>query len=386
MKYYHLKRYRGVFYYIQHGRRQYGFRITYTDAFGNRHDKSERGLSTVQHAVSKYRKLKPLLADKDYTSLTVQQLCKIFLERRIKQNIGQNDKQIAVSTYTSYQEFLSQGIIPYLGKLPIIELTPTLYRRKCLSKLADKLSHKSVLDINTCFKTALNYAEKRGMITHNPLKNVSPERSYARPNREQLSIRELHEFNHTLVKQPLVDKLIFMTLEHTGMRDGELLGLQWKDINYTSHTIYIRSTRDNHGVRPPKTRASNRNLNVSQNLLHLYKQYYRYCRTYYHNIDRDSFIVRSSRGNAITPSLIPRKLRVILHETGLDNKIGHFVCHGFRHEFASRLLEAGVPVLYVAKYLGHSSPQTTLKFYARALPGKTKNLSAVMEKLDQENK
>ena len=381
MKYYYLKRHRGIFYYLQHGQKKYGYRYYYRDQLQKRHERSRRGFATLRSAMNGYQ----LVQDPAEHHETVGQWCRYFLSRIVKPNVGTRPQDFAISTYTSYRNILDHSILPYLGKISLHRLTPGLYSHKCLSRLAQRqMSHKSILDINTCFKTVLNYAVQNGLLKRSPLMEIHPSAGKPQQERKTMSKIQLAKFNRVLARQNLTDRVIFETLERTGMRAGELLGLRWQDLDFSNHVIEIKHTRDNNGIRPPKTQSSRRNIPVDLNKMHLLKSNYRCCQKKY-NVNRKAYVVLSSRGHPLTPGSVPKRLRRILAKCGFYDLIGRFVCHSFRHQFISELLSSGYDVVDVSKYVGHSNPDTTLKFYARALPGKLKNFGSAIQKINSKS-
>lgn len=83
---------------------------------------------------------------------------------------------------------------------------------------------------------------------------------------------ELKQFNAQVERESILTQVIMYTLEQTGMRRGELCGLQWRDIDFDDLSISINRTRDFNGVRDPKTKDSKRTIRISQKLASLLKK------------------------------------------------------------------------------------------------------------------
>lgn len=84
---------------------------------------------------------------------------------------------------------------------------------------------------------------------------------------------EVKEFGETM-------EFFFLTIAYTGVRKGEAMGLQWKDINFENNTITIERTRDHYGVRPLKTKNSFRTIAVDEVVIKQSVSYTLWCKKY----------------------------------------------------------------------------------------------------------
>ena len=151
----------------------------------------------------------------------------------------------------------------------------------------------------------------------------------------------------------------------TGLRAGELLGVQWSDVDWRGRFIQVQrslvrgveTTPKNHQRRrvdlSPQLRAELRRWRAQQSTAWLARGH-----------QRPAWVFPSSTGTALDESKARKAFNQILDKAGLHRRGPHQM----RHTFASLLLGAGVPITYVSKQLGHRDAAITLRVYAHCLP------------------
>lgn len=159
---------------------------------------------------------------------------------------------------------------------------------------------------------------------------------------------------------------VFLLLAYTGLRRGETCGLQWNNIDFSNRTLTVERTRDNKGVRSPKTKNSYRTILIDDILiqqLKTYKKWYKETRLKFgHHFNNNDFIFISYQtGNPITDNSIVYSLRRIIKKANLKP----ITPHGLRHTHATLLLsqgKRGASLKVVAERLGNT-PQMILDIY-----------------------
>ena len=164
----------------------------------------------------------------------------------------------------------------------------------------------------------------------------------------------------------------------TGMRLGEMLGLQWRDVDFVNKTltvkrtlIELRGSRSVHGEKssptfnPPKTAQSVRTLQLSGVLLPILVRHEERQRAVLASegivCTDDSCVFSSAAGTPVWPSNFSAKFRRFLK----INDLRHVNIHSIRHAFAQNALELGIDLASISRALGHASLQITLDVYAR---------------------
>lgn len=169
-----------------------------------------------------------------------------------------------------------------------------------------------------------------------------------------------------------MDYVVFSTLAYTGMRLGELLALQWKDINFKEHTIAITKTlyspRNNeryYQLLPPKTQGSIRTIKVDPNIISLLKKHKAEQNEIklrmgelYHDL---GFVFARPSGFPEVPKKIEIRMKRLLRIANIHK---HVTPHSLRHTHTSLLIEAGVGIKEIQQRLGHADIETTMNIYA----------------------
>ena len=184
--------------------------------------------------------------------------------------------------------------------------------------------------------------------------------------RPKLKERKIECF--TLAEQKKIESAVFDSKKikmfgivlclYTGLRIGELIALQWKDIDLQKGLLTVsRSCHDTSGgivFDEPKTAASRRVIPLPKQLLPKLKSIKK---------SGNSDFVVSVGGNAVSVRSYQRSFELLLKKLN----IVHRGFHSLRHTFATRALECGMDVKTLSEILGHKNPTVTLNRYAHSL-------------------
>ena len=239
-------------------------------------------------------------------------------------------------------------------------------------KTGKGLSKKTQQHYLTFISDVLLYAKKCGIIDDTPCRDIT----FTKSEQKEKEVYSLSEAKKLLAlideKAPLNYKLFFNLLAYSGMRRGEALGLEYKDIDFTSSVLSIRRTSNYHqgyGVYTdtPKTKSSYRSLYIQPKLLTLIKllqieqkQQALACGDLW--VDSDRLFI-TWNGKPLHPSAPYKWLKHFCEHEKLPFK----ALHSFRHFVASQALASGVDVKAVSSMLGHSQTSTTLNIYAHVI-------------------
>jgi len=182
-----------------------------------------------------------------------------------------------------------------------------------------------------------NRLKRWEIITKNPCDGISQIRTESIPvfiKKEELPI-----LIDGIKDNWLRDIVVFAIM--TGMRLGELLNLNWSDVNFGANTILVRDS-DVYRVKGGKSRIVPLNSTAIEILSHKRKD--------------EGLIFKGKLGNRANPNFVSKKFRLVIRSLGLDRKL-HF--HSLRHTFASLLVMNGTSLYQVQKLLGHSSSRVT---------------------------
>ena len=291
------------------------------------------------------------------------------------------------STYISYESYVRLHLEPALGKSKLTALTIEQIQR-FFNQKKQSLAVKSLRNIYTMLHACLDQAVINGHLLRNPIQGVKlpsvpkKEITILTPT-EQAALHTAANESNTLSAFGIIFTL------STGIRLGELIGLQWGDVDYTNHTIHIRRTVgrlqkvDETGNLIPKipgvptteiVARSPKSANARRTIP-LFPQVWNDLMTYY---KKQQDLLRA-QGISLTPTTPifstplgiiyePRTYEDLFKRTLKAARLPNINFHALRHTFATRALEAGMDIKVLSSILGHAQASTTLNLYAHALP------------------
>lgn len=231
------------------------------------------------------------------------------------------------------------------------------------------------------------YAVSQGVVKDNPCRGVRLPTSPP-VERACYTLEEAQQFLDALRNEPLHWQVFYTLAIFGGFRRGELLGLEWKDIDFDAGVISIRRTSlytKERGVYTdtPKTARSMRSLKMPQGVIDLLRRYKVEQTTErlqvgdkWQDFDR---LFAAWDGAPLNPSCVENWLSRFFARTGL-RKVNP---HSFRHLNATLLINSGTDVRTVSAALGHSQASTTLNIYAHTFAStQAKATEAIAEVLD----
>lgn len=271
-------------------------------------------------------------------------------------------------TYVSYEGYLRLHIRPDLGRLKLNAITPAHIQRLYSKKLSSGLSSKTVHHIHAYLRRVLNEAVKWELIYRNPCDSVTPPRVEKRPP-AVWSVDEAQTFLRATAEHRW--HAIYLIALTTGARRGEILGMEWKNINWNKGTITIEKTVVEVSgvatVTSPKTAKSRRTITLPAVVLDLLKD----------NPIKEGFIFESEAGTPVHPRNLLRHFYSVLDT--LD--IPRIRFHDLRHTCATILLQRDVHPKKVQELLGHSSITLTLDTYSHIIPGVDDQIATEMDEV-----
>lgn len=297
------------------------------------------------------------------------------------------------STYNSYDSYAKNHFKPALGCIRLTDLTTRMLQQFYNYKLEqENLSPKTIRNLNLYLHKALGQAKIEGLVLSNPAEGVA----LPRTQRPQIEILTRDE-QARLVQASYQHRYgVFIRLVlTTGLRLGELLGLQWCDIDFRTNKLHVQRTlnrlqkrdvatdsgpRTEIVIQEPKSENSKRTIPLLTPVVTDLLNWRRVQETDKHSVagySDSGFIVTNPVGGFIEPRTFSDYYGQILDLAGLR----HFTFHALRHTFASRALEQGMDEKTLSTILGHYSVSFTLDTYAHVLDDHLHQEMGLMEEL-----
>ncbi len=286
-------------------------------------------------------------------------------------------------TYTRYGEIVRLHIVSQLGEYEMSELTPLVLQKYVTALLnsgnlqtGKGLSANSVNGIITVLQNSLKLAYTLGIISeYNADKIKRPKATEKKV--ECFSLPEQKKIEQYILGKKQTKLFGILLCLYTGLRIGELLALEWSDIDMLKAELTVNRTchfgKDKTGkytrmTDTPKTNSSARTIPLPKQIVPMLREIKK---------NSHSIYVISSGVKPISIRSYQRTFAGVLKK--LD--IPHRGFHSLRHTFATRALECGMDVKTLSEILGHKSPTVTLNRYAHSLMEHKKEMMNKVGKL-----
>ena len=256
-------------------------------------------------------------------------------------------------TWKRGEEVVRLHLIPALGKTRLDRLNALQVQALYRSKLESGLAARTVRMVHTTLHKALKQAVRWSLIPRNVAEAVDP------PRERNTEVRPLDEGQvKSLLRAARGERFetLYILAVTTGMRSGELLGLQWGDVDLEAGTLQVRRTVFNGRIEAPKTSKGRRSIRLTQTSVEALRERPR--------ASEWVFCTRTGRPVSVH-NVHNRSWKPLLRKAGLPPETRF---HDLRHTCATLLLTKGVHPKIVQEMLGHSSISITLDTYSHVMP------------------
>ena len=306
--------------------------------------------------------------------LTVAEHLNQWIEGYVKTNCS-------ARTLDAIQSIATHHLIPSLGHIQLKQLqAPAI--QAYYGKACEKLSARSVHYHHRILKQSLKYAVRQGYLGRNPCELVDP------PSPRKKAMRTLTPSElEVLLEHASSDRFypVIYTAVSTGLRQAELLGLSWRDIDLDYLSISVNKVLyKRRGVcqfNEPKTTHSRRRVSMTPKLACFLREYKlereRLCRESGKELTLDGLVFANGEGKPFDPGVLSHTFNKIARKAGLSN----VRFHDLRHTFASLMFLRGAKPKVISEALGHSSVAFTMDVYSHIIEGMQQDAMVLLDEV-----
>ncbi|HFJ9262885.1 MULTISPECIES: site-specific integrase [Bacillus cereus group] len=347
---------------------------------GKRKQIRRRGFESKRQAMDTMTKLKAEVLENSFIDVTA-----MTYEKYLEEWFEERRNHLQKTTFDIHFIYYQNVIKPMLGHFKIQQITP-LHIQKFVNNLVSeaKYSEHTVHLIYRIVSASLKKAKVMKIIKDNPASGIT----LPKIKRKEMNIWSLEQVNHFISAAKSIKRLTrcyigFLIALLTGMRQGEILGLRWKDVDMDNQTIYIRQTLTQEAELKAgaKNNSSIRSIHISNKLVSELKAHRKLVLEEKlllgHNYNDFDLIICTRSGKPI----IPRNFRKEFYNLTKKIDLPKIRFHDLRHTHATILIQQNVNVKLISERLGHAEIGTTLDTYSHVLPNMQKTVSDQLDKV-----
>ena len=284
------------------------------------------------------------------------------------------------TTFASYETTIRNHVIPEIGPVALVRLTPARIQKLYADKLAGPradgkpghLSRLSVRYIHSVLRIALGQAVKWNLVSRNVLELVTPPKVEPKEV-AAMKVEQARRFLDSTQGDRLY-ALYYLALV-TGLRRGELLGLRWQDVDLDLAFLRVtQSLVDLQGhptLQPPKTAKGRRVIELPAEAVEVLKEHRasQAKEKVFWDVEyqENGLVFTGLAGRPTSPRYLDERFKLQLARAGLPG----FRFHDLRHTFATMVIPtAGLKL--ASAILGHENISTTANIYGHVLAGATR--------------
>ena len=274
-------------------------------------------------------------------------------------------------------------ISPVVGTMPVADIEPADIEAVAQPMLSKGLSPKTVRNVLTYVYSVFEYGIERGLVSANPVRHVT------RPGRRRqgdmspdlrfLTVEELEAViraipDEVVVREPAptrkgrpgpapppppdvlgpVLRVLVLTAAMTGLRQSELLGLRWRDVDWNVQRIRVRNAfvRGQHSTDGKSDLSTRRSVPMADRIA---GELDRWSRRSSYSADDDLVFAHPETGNPLDRSKVTKRFKAACRAAGVPP----IRFHDLRHTFGTRMAASGQPIRSIQEFLGHADVKTT---------------------------
>ena len=266
------------------------------------------------------------------------------------------------NTLVGYQSYMNNHILPFFGKMPIDRISSDDIQRY-INEKSSSYAQKTIKEHINLLRPIFASAIEDGIIAKNPclstrLKVVGQKSQKVLAYTEE----EFKQFENLLTRMPDTCKLFLALSLYTGMRQGELFGLRWENIDLNTKLIHVKQSvawpSQNQGIiKSPKTDHGTRDIIIIPQLMSILQSHHQ----------ETGYVLRADKQPADQP-MTQQAVKCLKHRLQVFVKANNisvpFLTHRARHTVVTFMNNAGADDVSITGIIGHSDVAFTKRQYA----------------------
>jgi len=265
------------------------------------------------------------------------------------------------STYKQYEGHVRNHLKPYFKGVRINRVNFELVERFISNRFESGVIHQTLKKILINLGAIMTYSVRKRYIDFNPVRDIEkPKGQSVDDGKKEMDILNPVEIRALLDAAPdRKHKLIFTIAVSTGLRQGEIFGLKWTDIDWINDQIHVNRTYNHFKFYEPKTMSSRRKVDAPPQTMRALKEWKLAC-----PVNDLDLIFTNEVGKPMSSiNMYNRVYLPALKKAGLKR----IRFHNLRHTYASIQIDIDANPKYIQSQMGHSSIKITMDTYGHLM-------------------
>ena len=292
---------------------------------------------------------------------------------------------LSSNTRKLYRHIVKNYLVSHLGRTKLGDLRPDNIQAMYDQMVENGVGIPTVRLTHAVLHRSLNHAFRLGLLVNNPDSLTSPPR-LKKKEMTMLNESQLQRLFVTANETRDINLPLYHLAVSTGMRQGELLGLQWKDIKWSRKILRVQrqlqwENRKDFRFKPPKTTSGIRTIALGSRGIKILREHrerqFREMKNMGDLWFDNDLVFPLENGKPMSQWKALYEFHKVCQRAGIPK----FRFHDLRHTAASVMLNNNIPVLVVSQRLGHSQPSMTLNVYGHLIQSHQEAAADLMDEL-----